>query len=55
MTDFPLFMQVIIAMAPAVAVYVAIRVDLAVLKIRMDHVEKDIEANAKTPSYPQRR
>lgn len=30
---------------PAVAVYVAIRVDLAVLKTRMDYIEKHKEQN----------
>lgn len=31
---------------PAVAVYVAIRVDLAVLKTRLDYIEKTREAAA---------
>lgn len=35
--------ELIKALAPAVSVYVAIRVDLAVLKIRMDHVENHIK------------
>lgn len=29
-------------MAPAVAVYVAIRTDLAAMKVRLDHLERDL-------------
>jgi hypothetical protein len=31
------------AVAPCIAIYVAIRVDIATLKLRMERAEKDIE------------
>lgn len=38
--------EVMQMVGPAVAVYVAIRVDLAVLKTRMDYIEKHKESQA---------
>lgn len=35
------------ALAPCIAVYVAIRVDVATLKVRMDRAERDIQGLAK--------
>lgn len=40
------FAEVMQMVGPAVAVYVAIRVDLAVLKTRMDYIEKHKEGQA---------
>lgn len=34
--------QLIQIIGPAVAVYVAIRVDMAAMKIRLDHLERDL-------------
>lgn len=35
------FVGLIQVLAPAIAVYVAIRVDQATMKIRLDHLERD--------------
>lgn len=42
--DFVTLMQLI---GPPVAVYVAIRVDMASMKVRLDHLERDIYGNRK--------
>ncbi len=34
--------ELIQVMAPAVAVYVAIRTDMAAMKVRLDHLERDL-------------
>ncbi len=39
--------QLIQIIGPAVAVYVAIRVDMATMKIRLDHLERDLYKPAK--------
>lgn len=44
MMDFVTFLQLA---GPPVAVYVAIRVDMAAMKIRLDHIERDIYPQAK--------
>lgn len=37
--------ELIQVMAPAVAVYVAIRTDMAAMKVRLDHLERDLYKN----------
>lgn len=39
--------EIIQIVAPAVAVYVAIRVDMAAYKIRLDHIERDLYGKSK--------
>lgn len=41
------FIEMLQILGPAVAVYVAIRTDLAAMKVRLDHLERDV--------YPQRK
>jgi hypothetical protein len=47
MTTDPI--QILVAIAPAVAIYVAIRVDIASLSVRMQRAEQDIQAIFKGP------
>lgn len=42
------FIEVLQIIGPTVAVYVAIRVDMAAMKIRLDHLERDLYQNVKT-------
>lgn len=37
-------MEVLQLLAPPVAVYVGIRTDLAAMKVRLDHLERDLYA-----------
>jgi hypothetical protein len=37
---------------PAVAVYVAIRVDMAAMKIRLDHLERDLYKHREVNQQP---
>lgn len=55
MNEFPTLLQVLVGACPAVALYVAIRVDLAILKVRLDRAEQDIKENGKNSPYPQLR
>lgn len=48
METAPFWLQLVGFLAPAVAVYVAIRVDLAVLKVRAEHNEKAADDAQKT-------
>lgn len=43
-------LQVLQIVGPPLAVYVAIRVDVAMLKVRMDRAERDIQVLFRKPS-----
>jgi hypothetical protein len=42
-------LEMIQVIGPAVAVYVAIRVDMAAMKVRLDHLERDLYPQKKSP------
>lgn len=44
MDNLPTWLQLVAILGSPIAVYVAIRVDLAVLKVKAEHVEKRTEA-----------
>ena len=41
--------EVIQLIGPPVAVYVAIRTDMAAMKVRLDHLERDLYSAGKSP------
>lgn len=41
MTAFGIF-EILQVIGPAIAVYVAIRTDMAAMKVRLDHLERDL-------------
>lgn len=42
--------EILQVVGPAVAVYVAIRTDMAAMKVRLDHLERDLYSKLSQPA-----